>query len=48
MGVNRIHPSIILALYAITIPCLLKGKERIRFPDEEKIAFTKGGAPDRT
>ena len=44
MGANRIHPSIFLALDAIMIPCLLIGKERIRFPVEEKIAFTKVGA----
>ena len=44
MGVNRIHPSIFLALHAIMIPCLLKGKERIRSPDAENIAFVKAGA----
>ena len=44
MGVNRINPSVFLALHAIMIPCLLKGKERIRFPETENIAFIKAGA----
>ena len=37
-----------VCIQVIFIPCLLKGKDRMRLPDEEKIALVRAGAASGT